>query len=394
MTFFRIIFWLSLFVVCYTYIGYGIVLYILVKIKSVFARKKNVLEKHSFEPPVTLIISAFNEQYFIERKMANTRELDYPNDKLNVIFITDGSTDSTPEIIGHCPEFTLLHQAERKGKLAAMNRAMRFVTTPLVIFSDANTLLNRTCIREMVKHYTDEKVGGVAGEKKISRTENDKAAGVGEGLYWKYESFLKRMDSSLYSVVGAAGELFSMRTSLYEDVGEKTIIEDFVQSLRICMKGYVVRYEAGAYATESSSLTTREEEKRKIRICAGGFQAMIRLKSLMNVFSHPLLTFQYFSHRVLRWTLSPLCLVLLLISNIWLWSQQAGTLYSFFMIAQALFYVAALCGRIFANRNLKVKGLYVPYYFVFMNISVFLGFRRFIRGKQSVLWERAIRTAE
>ncbi|HMH32066.1 MAG TPA: glycosyltransferase family 2 protein, partial [Puia sp.] len=201
----------------------------------------------------------------------------------------------------------------------------------------------------------------------------------------------KKMDSELYSVVGAAGELFSTRTELFERTREDIIIEDFVQSLTICRKGYVIRYEPQAYAMETSSASMKEEEKRKIRICAGAFQAMLLLRGLFNVFKHPLLSFQFISHRVLRWTLAPVCLVLLFISNGILCLETKTLFYRLFFGLQLGFYLCAFVGWFYANRNVRIKALYLPYYFLFMNISVFMGFSRFLKKNQTVLWERASR---
>jgi poly-beta-1,6-N-acetyl-D-glucosamine synthase len=386
----KVLFWFSLLVIGYSYLGYGILMFLLVRLKRVFSKPGLVAPPDSgFEPTVSLVVAAYNEEEFIEKKIANTFALEYNPAKLKVIFITDGSTDATPSIIRRFDQIKLLHQAERKGKVAAMNRAMEFVDTDIVIFSDANTLLNPGCVKEIVKHYVDPKVGGVAGEKKIISSSEDLASAAGEGLYWLYESFLKKMDSDFYSVVGAAGELFSVRTALFEKAPENTIIEDFVQSLRICAKGYAIRYEPAAFAIESPSASMQEEQKRKIRICAGAFQAMVMLKSLFNVFKYPALSFQFISHRILRWTLCPLCLIGLLLSNAMILIRGWNPLYGLILVLQGVFYLLALIGWYFANRNLSVKALYVPYYFLFMNVAVFGGFYRFIRKSQAVTWEKA-----
>lgn len=387
---FKFIFWFSFAIIFYSYIGYGILLFILVAIKKLF-RKKKSKPSATYEPFVTLVVAAYNEEDFILEKIENTLNLNYPADKLQVIFITDGSSDKTPDLIRNNSPFELLHQSERRGKVAAMNRAFQFVKAPIIIFCDANTLLNKECIREIAAHYEDEKVGAVAGEKKIMVSKDGKAAAAGEGLYWKYESFLKKLDSEFYSVMGAAGELFSVRTSLFEKAGEDVIIEDFVQSMKVCQNGYVVHYEPKAYAMETGSLSMKEEQKRKIRISAGAFQAMVILKDLFNVFKYPVIAFQFISHRILRWTICPLAIVTLFISNIFLVVKDSGPVYFVFLFLQFLFYGLAIVGWIFANRNIKIKVLYIPYYFLFMNVSVFLGFARFVRKNQSVLWEKAAR---
>lgn len=383
----KIIFWVSFSIVFYSYIGYGIILWFLVKIKQLFSRK--IPTNPEFLPAVALVVAAYNEEDYIEEKIKNSFQLNYPADKLEIIFVTDGSTDRTPDIIRKYPRIHLLHEPERRGKSAAMNRSLAFIKSPYIIFCDANTLLNADCVREIVKHYADPKVGGVAGEKKILTEGINTAAATGEGLYWKYESFLKKLDSDLLSTMGAAGELFSVRKELFEPAPEGTIIEDFVQSLKVCTKGYVLKYEPGAYAAEAPSASIRDEMKRKVRICAGAFQAMILLKELFNPLRHPVLSFQFISHRILRWTICPVAIVVLLVSNLFLAWIDNGLFFRLVLLAQLVFYAMAITGWILANREIKVKVLYIPFYFLFMNLAVFLGFRRFIRNKQTVLWEKA-----
>ncbi len=391
MIFFKILFWASLAIVFYSYVGYGILLWALVKIKNIFKKAKPV--PTDFEPPVTLVVAAFNEADFIEEKIKNTFELDYPKDKLQIIFITDGSSDATPSIVEQYNNIELLHQPQRQGKVAAMNRAIDFVKNEIVIFCDANTLLSKASVKKIAAHYSNPKVGGVAGEKRILLSNKDAAAAAGEGLYWKYESFLKKLDSDLYTTVGAAGELFSVRTTLFEKAPTNTIIEDFVQSLKLCINGYVVRYEPEAYAAELPSASIKEEMKRKVRICAGAFQAMLLLKPLFNFFKYPVVSFQFISHRILRWTLCPIALILLLISNILIVISSGSAFYLMILIAQVIFYVMGITGWIYANKDIKMKIFFIPFYFLFMNMAVFMGFKRFIKGNQSVLWDKAARKA-
>jgi len=364
---------------------------LLVFLKKFF--QKNKVEKAPFTdpPPLAIIIAAYNEEEYVTQKIENTLALDYPRDKLEIVFVTDGSTDRTPDLIRQYPGINLYHQPERKGKVAAINRILPLIKSDLILFCDANTFLNKNCATEIVKHYTDPKVGGVAGEKKIFQTDGDTAAAAGEGLYWKYESFLKKLDSDFYTTVGAAGELFSVRKRLIEEVPEGTIIEDFVQSLSICTKGFVVRYEPNAYAMETASASIREEMKRKVRISAGAFQAMVLLKELFNVFKYPIVSFQFISHRILRWTLCPIALVVLLLANFLIVMIGGNLFYQIMLFLQVVFYGMAIAGWVFANRDIRVKILYVPFYFLFMNVAVFIGFGRYIRKKQTVVWDKAAR---
>jgi biofilm PGA synthesis N-glycosyltransferase PgaC len=387
----KFLFFFSFLIVFYSYLGYGIIIYILVKIKRIFTVPNKDLKISVFEPDVTLVVAAYNEADFIERKLINSLDLDYPAGKLRWIFITDGSSDATADIVRKYNSVLLLHEDERKGKVVAINRAMQYVETPYVIFSDANTLLNKSCVREILKHYADSAVGGVAGEKKVIKGNNEMSSGAGEGIYWKYESLLKKLDSDFYSVVGAAGELFSVKTDLFQISGAHIILEDFVQSLQVCLSGYVVRYEPRAFAEETGSVSMREEQKRKVRIAEGAFQAMIVLKRLFNPFAYPILSFQFISHRVLRWTASPVCLMILFISNAWLAHRALGGIYGLFFMLQTVFYAMAFTGWYFANRNMKIRAFYIPYYFLFMNLSLFLGFSRFVSRKQVPIWEKSVR---
>lgn len=385
-----VLFWASLGILFYAYIGYPILLYILVKIRKVSTSQVSELPNDTL-PDITFIVAAYNEQAVIEKKIQNSLSLIYPSEKLRMIFVTDGSQDKTVELVSRYPAIKLLHEAERKGKVSAINRAMKEVTTPIVIFSDANSLVNAEAIKKIVRHYQDKMVGGVTGEKKVTDPNKDLNGVLEESSYWKYESFLKKMDSSFYTVVGAAGELFSMRTELFEFLSEQIILEDFVQSLLICQKGYSVKYEPGAVATETSSSSIKEEQKRKVRISAGGFQAIRKLKPLFNVFKYPKVFFQLLSHRILRWTICPICLPCLFITNLILALTGHTFIYKLFFVFQVLFYLFATLGFVFAYNNIKIRLLSLSYYFIFMNAAVYMGFWKFIQNRQTVLWEKATR---
>ncbi len=394
MKYLEIFFWVLLAVIFYTYIGYGIVLFILVKIKRTFSKKTIHTYAQEDLPEVTLLIPAYNEKDYVQQKIQNSLNLNYPKDKLKIAWVTDGSNDGTNKLIEEYDNIGLFHKDERKGKINAMNRVMPFVKTPIVVFSDANTNLGKDSIMHIANCFKDPKVGCVSGEKRIINKEADAAAGAGEGLYWRYESTLKKWDAELYSAVGAAGELFAIRTELYNEVEPDTLLDDFIISLRVAKKGYTIQYNPEAYAIETASANVGEELKRKIRISAGGIQSVIRLRSLLNIFKYGILSFQYISHRVLRWTLTPLCLLLLIpVSTVLAINEGIFDFgfYAIFFWLHALFYIAALLGWILENKSLKVKILFVPYYFFIMNLSVVLGFFRYINNTQSVNWERAKR---
>ncbi|TAI47147.1 glycosyltransferase family 2 protein [Flagellimonas allohymeniacidonis] len=394
MEFLQYFFWIALFIIFYSYLGYGILLFLIIKIRRAFGLGKPFKGNEDYEPHVTLFVSAFNEKDYLDRKVKNSQSLNYPKEKVTQIWVTDGSDDGTPDLLRQYTDVEVYHRDERAGKIAAMNRGMDFIKTPIVIFSDANTDLGKNSIREIVRLFRNPKVGCVSGEKRIYSKEADSAAGAGEGMYWKYESQLKKWDAELYSVVGAAGELFAIRTELWQEVEPDTLLDDFMISLRVVMKGYTIQYNPEAYAIETASANVKEELKRKVRISAGGIQSVVRLRSLLNVFKYGTLSFQYVSHRVLRWTLTPLLLLLLIPANFILALNEG--LYSFGIFStlfwcQMVFYGAALLGWFLEHRHIRLKVLFIPYYFFIMNLSVFLGFGRYLKGNQSVNWERAKR---
>lgn len=390
----KIFFWVALCIIFYSYLGYGILLFAIIKTRRVLGLAKNYGGNEGYEPEVTLFVAAYNEKEYLEEKVNNSRSLNYPKEKVTQLWVTDGSDDGTPDILRQYEDVTVLHESARNGKIAAMNRGMKHVKTPIVIFSDGNTNLGKESIQEIVRLFGNPKVGCVSGEKRIYSKDADSAAGAGEGLYWRYESQLKKWDAELYSVVGAAGELFAIRTELWQEVEKDTLLDDFMVSLRVAMQGFTIQYNPEAYAIENASANVKEELKRKVRISAGGIQSVVRLAPLLNFFKFGTLSFQYISHRVLRWTLTPLLLLLIVPINLILALNEgifSLEIYGLLFWGQVLFYAAALLGWFLEHRQIRLKILFVPYYFFIMNLSVFLGFGRYLKGNQSVNWERAQR---
>lgn len=380
-------FWLCIIIVVYTYFGYALCLLLIVKIKRLFKQKKTLSLIN--DPNITLLVAAYNEESCIKQKIENSLSLYYTRSKIEFVIVTDGSTDRTPEIVKEFDEVKLIHQKERQGKIMAIERAIAQVNGEILIFTDANTLLNKNALQNIVKHFSDEKAGVVAGEKRIKHLNKDEAVGAGEGIYWRYESLLKKWDAELTSVMGAAGELFAIRTHLFEPIPKDTLIEDFYLSFKILQKGYRIAYEPQAYALEEPSISIKEELKRKIRIAAGGIQSIVRLSSLFNPFKYGVISFQFISHRVLRWTLAPLALPFIFILNPFLWDQ--GWIYKLIFSGQLSFYFSAFLGYIFEKRHIRFKLLFIPYYFCMMNYAVYIGFLRYLKNSQSILWEKSVR---
>lgn len=390
----KIIFWLCLALVVYTYVGYGAVLYIILKIKNIFFRRETTpilpLDPQLL-PDVTLMICAYNEADVIEEKMQNIRALNYPQDKLCVMWVTDGSNDNSNELLQAYPEVKLVYSPERKGKAAAMQHGLQENKAEYVIFTDANTMLNADAIREIVRQFMKKNVSCVSGEKRVAARHAGQATAEGEGVYWKYESMLKRWDSELYSAMGAAGELFAVRMSHYLPAPSNALLDDFMMSMLILKDGHRIAYTSDAYATEYGSASTAEESKRKRRIAAGGLQSIWWLRSLMNPFAYPKVAFQYVSHRVLRWSITPLALFALFPLNFLLLFSEGALIYQLLFLLQIFFYLSALTGHILKVSGRRNKLLYIPCYFLFMNLNVFLGIGYLMSHKDSGTWEKARR---
>ena len=393
MTTLKILFWICLVICIYTYVGYGVLLYLLVLLKRMVKGKPKQMElpEDSLLPDVAFMVCAYNEQDVVEMKMQNIHELDYPKDKLHVVWVTDGSSDNTNEYLKAYPEVEVIYSPERRGKTAALNHGLSMVTSDITVMTDANTMVNREAIREIVRCMQDPKVACVAGEKRVMSRHEGEIAAEGEGLYWKYESALKRLDSELYSAMGAAGELNAIRTHLYERMPETALLDDFVMSMRMVEQGYKIAYTSEAYAMEYGSANLEEESKRKRRIAAGGLQSSWWLRSMMNPFKNFMVAFQFVSHRVLRWSITPSALMALIPLNVALVTMKAGTVYTIIWILQILFYLTAFSGYLLEQHGHKNKLLYVPYYFLFMNINVFRGMHYLKTHQGGGTWEKAKR---
>ena len=390
----KIIFWLSLMLVVYTYVGYGLVLWLILKVKRLLLHREAapILPLNEDQlPEVTLMICAYNEQDVIQEKMENIRALDYPQQKLCVMWVTDGSTDQSNVLLGHYPEVKLVFSPERRGKAAAIQHGLRENKAPYVVFTDANTMLNSDALREIVRQFMKENVSCVSGEKRVAARHEGQTAAEGEGIYWRYESTLKQWDSDLYSAMGAAGELFAIRMEHYREAPQNALLDDFMMSMLILKDGHRIAYTSRAYAMEYGSANMREESKRKRRIAAGGLQSIWWLRQMLNPFRQPTVAFQFVSHRVLRWSITPVAMLALIPLNVALVLLRAGTFYNIIAVLQLLFYLAAALSWLLERQGRRQKLLYVAYYFLFMNVNVFRGMKYLYAHKGGGTWEKAKR---
>jgi cellulose synthase/poly-beta-1,6-N-acetylglucosamine synthase-like glycosyltransferase len=375
---FTLVFWISVGTLLYTFGGYAVLMTLLARWRNHPVRVAPIT------PSVSLIIPAYNEQAVIAEKLGNTFALDYPRELLEIIVVTDGSDDRTPEIVRAYAArgVRLLHQPERRGKIAAMNRAVPYASGEVLVFSDANAMIEPQAIRALVANFADPQVACVGGVKRIRVSASVQARG--ESAYWRYEAYLKKLDSQVNTAIGAIGELFAIRRELYRPLAEDLIIEDFVMTMELVAQGWRVVYEPTAATWEDASPSLRGEWRRRSRNAAGGFKAMGRLKEMMNPL-RSFAAFQFFSHKVLRW-LAPFFMLGAFFANLGLLHSP---IYRVLFTLQVIFYALALLRWVMQIVNIHLWLLQVPFYFCFANATSLGGFYKFITGTQPATWVKA-----
>jgi cellulose synthase/poly-beta-1,6-N-acetylglucosamine synthase-like glycosyltransferase len=374
-------FWVALVGIAYPYLGYAPLIWLIAR----FRQDPYLMSDRL--PTVTVLVAAYNEEDVIARKILNSLALDYPREKLEILVVTDGCTDETDAVIRRYEGdgVRLLSRSQRQGKVNALNAAIPLAKGEIVVCSDANAFFDPQNLKLLVRHFGDPRVALVAGEKRIR--EDGKAVSAGEGLYWRYESFLKRLDSSVSTALGATGEIFAIRRDRFEPLPVDAVIEDFVLSMRYVMQGLRVVYEPAAVSWEDASPSFGEEFKRKVRIIAGGWQSVVWLWPLLSP-RYGLVAFQYVSHRVLRWMVVPFLLPFAFLANLMLAGEP---LYALMLALQVSLYGAAAIGYHLQQRGIRWKLFYIPFYFVFLNVAAVLGAYRYLTGRQPVTWEKVQR---
>lgn len=388
-----IIFWLSVGAIAYAYFGYPVAVWLLAR---VFPRP--VRPTQNGIPTVTLLIAAYNEEAVIEDKIKNSLELDYPPERFNVLIVTDGSSDSTPKRVETfaAQGIQLLHRPERAGKMAAIKRALPQARGEIVVFSDANNFYQRNALRELVAPLDDPTVGAVGGAKMIQQ--DDGSLGASEGLYWKYESWIKKQESRLGSCTSATGEILAIRKELYRKPPDNIINDDFYIAMQVIRQGYRYVYAPQAVSYERVSQTARDEVIRRTRINAGRYQSIAMAPEVVP-FNNPLVAWQIFSHKFLR-PLVPFFMAAALLTNILAVAIPApdrgfwglGAPYGAILLAlQALFYGMAVLGSLLGGKGKKnklVRLLYLPTFLTNSNFAAVQGLLKFMRGGQFHIWER------
>lgn len=375
---FAFVFWLSVGALVYTFGGYAVLMTLLAR------WRRHPVCAAPITPSVSLIIPAYNEEAIIAEKLENTFALDYPRELLEIIVVTDGSDDRTPDIVREYATrgVRLLHQPERRGKIAAMNRAVPYASGEVLVFSDANAMVEPQALRALVANFADPQVASVGGVKQIRTSASVQARG--ESAYWRYEAYLKKLDSQVNTAIGAIGELFAIRRELYRPLAEDLIIEDFVMTMELVARGWRVAYEPAAVTWEDASPSLRGEWRRRTRMAAGGFQVMGRLKEMLNPL-HSFAAFQFFSHKVLRW-LAPFFMLGAFFANLGLLHLP---FYRVLFALQMIFYALAFGGGVMQIFNIRLWFLQMPFYCCFANATSLGGFYKFVTNTQPATWTKA-----
>ena len=368
-------------VVGYVFVGYPALVALLARV-----RPRPPRLDFRFVPSVTVIVAAYNEEDVIMWRLANLGDLDYPQELLEVIVVADGSDDRTAELASAVPGTKVLHRAERGGKRAAVERAVAAATGELLVLTDANNRFTRETLRELMAPFADPEVGVVTGRKAIDDG-TGRPLDRAEGLYWKYESLIKRWETRIGSTTGVAGEILTFRREAFRFVPPGTMNEDFVQAMLAALDGWRVVYAPRAVSLERASATLGDEAIRRSRLTTGRWQALRMLLPRL-ARRRPLLALQVVSHKGLR-PLVPFALIVAAASNAVLALDHAWA--AAVLALQALFYAAALGGWALEAAGRRSRWLYVPYYFCRMHVAALRGFGDFAGGRQQATWAKVRR---
>lgn len=376
----KIIFWFSLITVIYTYFGYPAWMAFITKFGNKPVRKQYYL------PTVSLVISAYNEEKHIENKIKNSISLDYPKEKLEIIVVSDGSTDKTVSILEKYAGkgVTLIKFEERAGKTKAQNEAVKNSKGDILFFTDVTTIHPPDVIKNIAQNFADKTVGCVTG-KAAFIPEEQNIISKGADLRLRYELFLRARQSSNYSLFGATGCIYAIRKALYEPLRED-LVSDFVEPLMILEKGYRTVYEPTAIAIIGRKVDLQREFVRRRRVIHQGLAGLFYMKRLLNPFRYGFLSISLISHRLLRW-LMPLFLFGFLASNLVLLNN--GTLYFLIFTAQAIFYLVGIIGLFMSKQKLAHKFLDPIVYFCMINFAASAGLYRYLSGRREIFWETA-----
>ena len=374
------IFWLSLALLIYVYAGFPL----LVAAAGIL-RKRNI-RKREITPKLSLIIAAYNEEDGIGEKLNTLLKADYPSEALEIIVASDGSDDGTESIVSEYESKGVrLLSLPRRGKIYALNDAVASATGEILVFTDANSILELDALKKLARNFADPDVGGVCGCMKYRKRNQLDSSNRGEILYWFYELWLKQKETQTGSIVSASGAFYAIRRELYQLPPNAGMTDDFIISTAVIEQGSRLVFESDACVWEETAPSTEAEFGRKIRLMTRGLWAVYQRRKLLNPFRYGFYSILLFSHKILR-RCTPIFLILMLISNLFI--MPVKSLYFSTFYSQVAFYVLAAIG--YAIRDIplgKFKIFYIPFYYCLANAAALVAITKFIGGKRIELWQ-------
>lgn len=375
-------FWISIAVILYTYAGYPTLIWLLSRLRSHEVLKADVA------PNVSIVIACHNEQGNIERRIRNLLECEYPPELIEIVVVSDGSTDFTTELARRYETrgVKLLAYEGQRGKAIALNVGVEMAAGEIIVFADARQSFEPEAIREMVSNFADPSVGAVSGELHLDGG-GSSSVGDGVGLYWKYEKWIRKSESRAGSTIGATGAIYAIRHSLWRPLPENTILDDVYTPMGIALGGHRVVFEEKARAHDHTADSARREFARKVRTLTGNYQLCQLMPRLL--LPNNMLLFQFYSHKIMR-LVSPISFLILFATNLILASSSPSAARFFYQSAfagQLIFYAGVLAGAYMLKRNRTVRLLNFAYVFSLMNAAALVGLVYFLLGKRNI-WVR------
>jgi len=374
------IFWVSVFLLGYTYLGYPTLIWLWSRIK--LAKEPKAIE----QPSVSIVVVAHNEASRIEARIRNLLELDYPADRFEIIIASDASTDDTVAVAMpfQSEQVRVIEFTKRRGKPAVLNDVIPGLKNEITVLMDVRQRIKNDAVKRLVANFSDPDVGAVSGELVFVAGEDSSEVAEGVGFYWRYEKFIRSRESLVDSTVGVTGAIYALRHSLFDPVPADTVLDDVLIPMQVARQGYRVLFDPAAIAYDNVAATADAEFTRKVRTIAGNFQLFFSQPWLLNPFSNRL-WFQTVSHKLCR-LLGPLCLAAVFLTNVLL---IESSIFKLFFGLQILFYLAATMGHVFKGSEKGLAILNIPYAFCLLNWATVMGFSRFVRGSQQVTWDKA-----
>jgi cellulose synthase/poly-beta-1,6-N-acetylglucosamine synthase-like glycosyltransferase len=384
-----VLFWLSLSLIVYTYFIYPAVLFVAYLIVQTgrdwrylinrIDRRVAALDADAI-PEVSFLIPAYNEEVHLLEKLSNLRDMDYPRQKVQILIVSDGSTDATNEILKSLPDpnVEVIFLPQRSGKATALNQAVFRARHEILVFSDASTLFAPDAVRKLVRHFADPEVGAVCGALRFHGSSESQQT---EGIYWKYESMIRLMEGRLGATLTASGAVYALRRKAYLALDPTTVLDDFVIPMNARRSRYRVLYDPEAIATDYAAESIKGEFNRRVRLATGSFASLM---SLLRVPMGGFGTFAFVSHKLLRWVL-PLILCVFLVTNAALIRHPT---YAVFGLLQLSFYLCAALGYLFRERTRGVQLVLIPFFLLAMNFAFLVGLFRCLTKQEKVIWQR------